>query len=289
MMGKKNWDRMTGTEVMAAKIDEIYDRLKLIENLLTDLSPSFGKISKEIAPTVTELREIYEKDETLALVKKAGENIPTFLELLKLMEVMKGLVEDILPAVGKITKEISPTITELREIYEKDETLTLVKKAGENIPTFLELLNMMEVAKGLMNDLMPAVGKISKEVMPSINMLRESLEKEEVLDLLQKAGENINVFNKLLDFLNKFDKSGTLDYTLENVGRKEIDILLKGIQTTAAKTMQQFMEKPPQPGIGNLMKAMTDSEVQKGLLFLTAFAKNLSKCMSDACMYEPPK
>ena len=136
---------------------------------------------------------------------------------------------------------------------------------------------------------MPAAGKISKEIAPSINMLRESLEKEEVLDLLQKAGQNIHVLNKLLDFLARFDKSGTLDYTLENIAGREMDIMLKGIQSTAAKTMQQFMERPPKPGISQVMKAMTDPEVQKGILFFTAFAKNLSKCMADACMDEPPK
>jgi uncharacterized protein YjgD (DUF1641 family) len=197
------------------------------------------------------------------------------------MESMKGLTEDLTLAVGKISKELSPTIKDLREIYERDETLTLVKKAGENIPTFLTLLDLMETMKGLAEDLTPAVSKISKEMTPSITMLRESFEKDELLDLLQKTGENINTFNKLLDFLNKFDKSGTLDYTLENISTREIDIMLKGMQTTAAKTMKQFMESPPKPGLGNLIKAMRDPEVQKGILFFTAFAKNLTQCMSE--------
>jgi len=288
-MGKKNWDRMSGAEAMAAKIDEIHDRLRLIENLLSDLSPGLGKISKEIGPTISELREIYERDETLTLVKKAGDSIPTFVELLKLMEVAKGTIEDLTPALGKITKEISPVVKDIREVYERDETLDLVMKVGENIPTFLELLKLMEVTRGLAGDLMPAMGKISKEVMPSINALRESFEREEVLNLLQKAGDNIDVFNKLLGFLSNLDKSGTLDFTLKNVGGKEMGILLRGMQTTAVKTMEQYMEKPPRAGMGKLIGAMMDPEVQKGLLFLTAFAKNLSRCMAEACIAEPIK
>ncbi|MBM4137807.1 MAG: hypothetical protein FJ241_13405, partial [Nitrospira sp.] len=149
-MGKKNWAHTTNTtERMAAKIDEIYDRINLIENLIADLSPGFGKITKEISPTIKDLREVYERDETLTLVKKVGENIPTLVTLVDLMETMKGLVEDLTPAVGKITKEISPTIKDLREVYERDETLTLVKKVGENIPTLVTLVDLMETMKGL--------------------------------------------------------------------------------------------------------------------------------------------
>lgn len=289
MMGKKNWDRMTSTEVMAAKIDEIYDRLSLIENLLVDLSPGFGKISKEIGPTIKDLREVYERDETLTLVKKAGENIPAFLELLNVMEAMKGLMEDLIPAVGKITKEVSPTIKDLREVYERDETLTLIKKAGENIPTLVTLVDLMQTMKGLIEDLMPAVGKITKELTPTITMLRESLEKDEVLDLIQKTGENVNTFNKLLDFLNKFDKSGTLDFTLENMAAKEMDYIIKGMQKCIVRTMQQFAEKPPEPGLRNILAAMRDPEVQKGILFMTAIARNLTKCISEACTFEISK
>jgi uncharacterized protein YjgD (DUF1641 family) len=194
-----------------------------------------------------------------------------------------------MPAAGKITKELSPTIKDLREVYEREETLTLIKKVGENIPTLVTLLNLMETMKGMAEDLMPAAGKITKELTPTITMIRESLEKDEVLDLVQKIGENINVFNKLLDFLNKFEKSGTLDYTLDNLSAKEMNVMIMGIQTTAVKTMKQFMENPPKPGLMNIFSAVKDPEVQKGILFLTAFARNLSRCMSNACMYEAPK
>ena len=274
---------------MAAQINEIYNRLSLVEDLLTDLAPALGKITKETHETINELREKFERDETLELIKKVGDNIPTFVELLNVMEAVKGLMTDAAPAIGKITKETHETVKELREKFERDETLTLLKKVGDNIPTFVELLNVMEAVKGLMTDVSPAIGKISKEVTPSINMLRESLEKDEALELLQKTGENIGTFNKLLDFLNNFEKEGKLDFTLEKASAKEMDYMMIGLQKTLLLTVKQYAEMPPKPGIKNLLSAMKDPDVQKGILFMTAMAKNLSRCLTEACMIEPRK
>jgi uncharacterized protein YjgD (DUF1641 family) len=268
-------------ERLPIQINEINEKLKLIENLITDLSPSVEKIPEEIPP-IRDLRKKIEKDETFKLlVHKIGDNIPTFLTLLDTMEAVKGMIEDFAPSIGKISKEIMPTLNMLRETFERDETLKLVNKVGENIPTFLTLLDLMEAVKGMIEDFAPAVGKISKEMMPTINILRESLEKDEVLELIQKTGENINTFNKLLDFINKFDKSGILDFTLENVLAKETNFMLKGIQNSAARTMQQIMEEPIKPGFKNIFSAIRDPEVQKGILMMTVFAKNMSQCMTE--------
>src|SRR3972149_5083279 len=266
---------------MAAQIDEIYNRLSFVDDLLTDLAPALEKISKETHETVKELREKFERDETLTLLKKVGDNIPTFVELLNVMEAVKGLMTDAAPALGKITKETHETVKELREKFERDETLTLLKKVGDNIPTFVELLNVMEAVKGLMTDVSPAIGKISKEVTPSINMLRESFEKDEALQLLQKTGENINTFNKLLDFLGSFDRSGTLDFTLVNASTKEIEYMLKGMLRCLSKAMQEIASKPPQPGIRNLLSAIRNTEVQKGILLMTIFARYLPQSIYE--------
>jgi len=266
---------------MAAQIDEIYNRLSFVDDLLTDLAPALEKISKETHETVKELREKFERDETLTLLKKVGDNIPTFVELLNVMEAVKGLMTDAAPAIGKITKETHETVKELREKFERDETLTLLKKVGDNIPTFVELLNVMEAVKGLMIDVSPAIGKISKEVTPTINMLRESFEKDEALQLLQKTGENINTFNKLLDFLGSFDRSGTLDFTLVNASTKEIEYMLKGMLRCLSKAMQEIAAKPPQPGIRNLLSAIRNTEVQKGILLMTIFARYLPQSVYE--------
>jgi len=266
---------------MAAQIDEIYNRFDLINNLVIDLSPALEKISKELSVTIRELRERFERDETLKLIKKVGDNIPTFMQLLDWMEAAKGMIADVEPAIGKISKETHTTIRELRERFERDETLTLIKKVGDNIPTFITLLDLMEVAKGLVNDLSPTIGRITKEMLPSINMLRESFEKDEVLDLLQNVGKNINAFNKLLTFLNDFENSGTLDFTLEQLSSKEMNSMMIGMQKCAVKTIQEISEKPPKAGLKGIFAALRDPEVLKGMMIMTAFARNMSVSLSE--------
>jgi uncharacterized protein YjgD (DUF1641 family) len=139
----------------------------------------------------------------------------------------------------------------------------------------------MEVAKGLVNDLSPTIGRITKEMLPSINMLREYFEKDEVLDLLQNVGKNINAFNKLLTFLNDFENSGTLDFTLEQVSSKEMNCLMIGIQKCAVKTIQEISEKPPKAGLKGIFAALRDPEVLKGMMIMTAFARNMSLSLSE--------
>ncbi|MFH1562883.1 MAG: DUF1641 domain-containing protein [Nitrospirota bacterium] len=212
---------LTGNEKMAAQIDELYDRFKTIENLIADLSPGFEKVSKETQITIREVREKFERDETLTLIKRVGDNIPTFVNLLDTTKAIKGLLEDLAEVPEKIAKETLPIVRDLRERFERDETL----------------------------------------------------------ELIQKTGENINTFNKLLDFLYALDESGDLNFTLEHAFAKETRCLMKGMQKCIVKAMQQFSEAPPKPGLGRLISAMMDPEVQKGLLFLTTFAKNLPECL----------
>lgn len=204
-------------ERMAVQIDEIYSRLNTIENLIADLAPGFEKVSKET----------------------------------------------------------QTTIREMRERFERDETLTLIKKVGENIPTFINLLDVMVAAKGLAEDLYPAIEKISKETAPSIKMLRESFEKDETLQLIQKTGENIGAFNKLLNFLASFETK-EIDVLLG----KETQCMIQGMGECAVKTMQQFAKEPPKPGLRKLISAIRDPDVQKGLLFLVTFARNMPGCIS---------
>src|SRR3989304_2651358 len=234
MMEKKNLPQPTDTiERMAAKIDEIYDRLNFIESLMSDLGPGLGKVAKDLSPTIKDLRELYERDETLTLIKKVGDNIPTFLTLLNLMGTVKGMLEDLAPAIQKISKDTQPTIKDLREKFEKDETLELIMKVGDNIPTFLTLLNLMGTVKGMLEDLAPAIQKISKDTQPTIRDLREKFEKDETLELIMKVGDNIPTFLTLLNLM------GTVKGMLEDLA-PAIQKISKDTQPTIRDLREKF-------------------------------------------------
>lgn len=239
-----------------------------------------GDVDKITAQPIIRTEDIY-RDEALAIIKRLGDNIPTMVNLLEMIEVMRGLADDLLLATGKITKEISPVVKDLRERFEREESLTLIKKLGDNIPTFITLLDLMETAKNLINDLQPTVGRLSKEMMPSINMLREAFEKDEVLELFQKTGESIATLNKLLNFLKSFEKTGTLDFTLEQIASKEMNCMMVGMQKCVVRTVQELIEKPPKPGLKGMFAAIRDPEVQKGIMIMTALARNMSLSLSE--------
>ncbi|MBF0338064.1 MAG: hypothetical protein HQL05_09555 [Nitrospirae bacterium] len=332
-------DRAAVQEKMAAQIDEIYGRLKLLEGLYHDIMPALEKIpreinstlnelrtkfereetlqlikavgdniptfleaikameaftgffkdvhpaaekiTKELGPTINSLRYAFEREETLELIQKTGENIPTFLDMLKTMECFIGMFKDVYPATEKIMKELTPTINTMRYAFEREETLELIQKTGENIPTFLEMIKTMECFIGMFKDVYPATEKIMKELTPTINTMRYAFEKDETLTLLQKTGENIPTFIKLLDFLAQFDQSGGLDYTFKSASVKETEYMIKGMEKCAVRTMQQLMERPLKPGMKNLFSSMMDPEVQKGFILLTTFARNMPQCMLD--------
>ncbi|KJJ83561.1 protein containing DUF1641 [Candidatus Omnitrophus magneticus] len=246
--------------------------------------PGVERITKELNETINDLRTRYERDETLQLIKKVGDNIPVFIELLDLMKYFKGMIEDVAPAADKIPHEIGNTINELRLRYERDETLTLIKKVGDHIPTFIEMLDLMSAFKGMVEDVMPTTDKIVHELTPTINMLRETFEKDELLELLKRTGDNMGAFNKLLDFLEKFHKSGDLDYALETLMTKETEYMLRGMEKCAVVTMKELMEKPLKPGFKTLFSAMRNPEVQKGFVLMTTFAKNMPQCMLDTAV-----
>jgi uncharacterized protein YjgD (DUF1641 family) len=326
-----------GTEKMAAQIDEIYQKLSIIESFLDDMRPGIEKITKEINPTVRGLRERFERDETLQLVNRTGDNIPNFIDLIDMMTAMKGMMDDYQPAIEKIMKELHPTIRVMREKFERDETLQLVKRTGDNIPNFIDLIDMMTAMKGMMDDYQPSIEKIMKELHPTIRVmrekferdetlqlvkrtgdnipnfidlidmmtamkgmmddyqpsiekivkelhptiraLRESFEKDVTLDVMKKTGDNMEVFDRMLDFLKGFDESGLLQFTLDTQSDSDVRHLLRSAQVCMLKSIKEIREKPPAPGIGKLMSAMMDPEVQKGMLIMTTFAKNLSHCV----------
>lgn len=258
---------------------QLIDLLEAGKGLVTDLAPAGPNMVHELNDSINALRLRFERDETFELMKKIGDNIPTFLQMIDLMEAGKGLMTDLAPAAPNMVHELNDSINALRLRFERDETFELMKKVGDNIPTFLQMIDVMEAAKGMMMDLAPAAGNIVHELTPTINELRYALEKDEVITLLKKTGDNIPVFIKLMDFMEKFNANGDLDSNLNSLLSKETEYFLKGLEQSAVVTMKEFMKHPFEPGMKNVLTSLRDPDVQKGMLFMTTLLKNLHKHM----------
>lgn len=68
---------------------------------------------------------------------------------------------------------------------------------------------------------------------------------------------------------------------VEEVSTPHAQDILRSLTKCLSKTIQQFATQPPQPGIRNLVSVMRDPEVQMGLMFMAALAKNMQQCMVE--------
>jgi uncharacterized protein YjgD (DUF1641 family) len=253
----------TSAARMAEQMNDIHSRVAVIEAFISDFEPNIEKINKEINANVVALRNGFERDETIELLKKVGDSIPVFVELLDTMNASMGMLKDFEPNIEKLSKEVTPNITALRTTLETDETLVLLKKFGDNLPIFVELLDTMNASMGMLKDFEPNIEKLSKEVTPNITALRTSLEKEEVLVLMQKFGDNIDAFTKCIDVVGRLEESGNLDKLLN---------LAEGAADAVGSV---DVTKPKKVGIFGLLPAMSNGEVQKTIGIALEIAKNL--------------
>src|SRR3990172_5326168 len=104
----------------------IQTKIEHLEALVTNTIPALQQAIQETQESIKEIKELLEPEK---------------------IKAVKGLMNDMAEAPAKITKELHTTINDLRESFERDETLTLLKMLGDNIPTFIELLSTMKAAK----------------------------------------------------------------------------------------------------------------------------------------------
>ncbi len=106
------------------------------------------------------------------LVQRVGENADTLVELLEMLEVVDDLVGDLLPELKTVVRENRETIARIRVALEREETLTLLERLGENEETLIELLELLDVTYELAEDLVPEAVAVVQENRQPITELR---------------------------------------------------------------------------------------------------------------------
>ena len=211
-----------------------------------------------------------------------------------------GLVQDLQPVLSKIGEEATPTISELRERFEKEEIIDLLKKLGDTLPTLSKMLDDLTSVYNLIQDLQPVLSKIGEEATPTISELRERFEKEEIIDLLKKLGDNLSTLSSALDKLIELEKSGTLDALMrmgklvvalsnklsdediENLAEVTANLakIAKPELVSIAESVTETLTtaEPKKVGTFGMFSAMRDEKVQKGL----GLTLELLKALGDA-------
>lgn len=68
---------------------------------------------------------------------------------------------------------------------------------------------------------------------------------------------------------------------VEEVSSAQVQDIMRSMTRCLSKTIEEFTQRPPKPGVRNLFAVMKDPEVQMGLMFMAGLAKNMHKCMIE--------
>ncbi|MFD1587678.1 DUF1641 domain-containing protein [Halorientalis brevis] len=141
-------------------------------------------------------------DDASELARAIEENDEELAELLRLLTTTEELAEDLAPELREAVRENREPISELRLAFEREETLVLLQRVGEEADTLVELLDVLAASKDLTDDLVPELRVAIQENRDVIERLRYSLESEETLALLERLGENADTLADLLELLD---------------------------------------------------------------------------------------
>ena len=155
-----------------AELAELLELLVVAQELSADLAPELREAAGDSREPIREIRLALEREETLVLIQRVGENADTLVELLEVLEVTDELVTDLVPEVQTIVHENRETLARLRLAIEREETLVLLERLGENADTMVELLELLDVTHELATDLVPEAVEVAQENRQPIAELR---------------------------------------------------------------------------------------------------------------------
>lgn len=241
--------------------EELAELLRLLattEELAEDLTPELRETVRENREPIRELRLAFEREETVLLMRKVGEESETLVELLDVLSASKDLADDLAPELRVAVQENREVIERLRLALESEETLVLLEQLGDNADTLAELLELLDATHDLAADLTPQLREVAQENRDVIRDFRMAAagfaEAQENNDLeMYELGRNAGNMVGLVETLGDPKFTTALDATLEGLA-----------------------EEDPKPvGFFGLLRALFDADVRRALGRLMAAARGL--------------
>jgi uncharacterized protein YjgD (DUF1641 family) len=140
--------------------------------------------------------------EVAELAATVEANADDLRELLEVLSVLQATAEDLAPEVRTVVRENREPLRELRMALEREEVTDLLQQVGDHADDLSELLALLEVAEGLTADLTPELRRAIRENRDVLRRLREAVENEDLLVLVERIGENADALAETLDMLD---------------------------------------------------------------------------------------
>jgi uncharacterized protein YjgD (DUF1641 family) len=245
---------------------ELLDTLDATQGLAEDLVPELVEVTRENREPIEELRVAFEREETLVLLQKLGNNSEQLVELLDVLEVSAGLTEDLVPELVTVTRENREVVERLRTAYEKEETIVLLERLGDNADALVEMLDLLDATRGLAEELVPEAVEVTRDNRAAIEDLRmavagfaDAREERETPDMYE-MGRNLENLAALAETAAQPEVAGSLE---------------------AALSAFSDDEEPKKVGLFGLLGALRDDDVQRSLGRLVEAARRMSRANED--------
>jgi uncharacterized protein YjgD (DUF1641 family) len=240
------------------ELAELLRMLTATEELAADLAPELRESVRENREPIRDLRVAFEREETLVLLSKVGEESETLVELLDVLAVSKDLVDDLLPELLVVVRENREVLERLRLSLEREETLLLVERLGENADTLVEMLDLLDATHDLAADLTPELRDAAQDNRDLIREFRTAA-----------AGFADAQAEHDVDMYELGRNAGNMVALVETLGDPRVTQALDA-------TVDGLVQEDPQPvGLFGLLTALFDADVRRALGRLVAAARAL--------------
>jgi hypothetical protein len=271
---------------VAANADDLVallDLLVAVRGLSNDLVPEAREAVAENREPLADLRESLEREETLVLLQRVGDNADTLADLLDVLDVTRDLAAELGPELKTVAVENRSEIEALRLAFEREETLTLLRRLGHNTDTFLDLLTLLDATGDVLADLAPDDDADLARLEADLERLEAAFERETTLSALETLGENMETVVGLGYLLEGFgDASGRtpreyyelgeqLGHAVDVVERASDPAVLDVVDAGAAAVAEGDADR--RVGLRGLLGALRNEDVQRSLGMLVDVAE----------------
>ncbi|MFC4248222.1 DUF1641 domain-containing protein [Natribaculum luteum] len=247
------------------ELAELLEQLAVVQQLSADLAPELQKTAQENREPIREVRVALEREETLVLLQRVGENAETLTELLETLEVVDDLVDDLVPELQTVVYENRETVERLRFALEREELIVLLERLGENADTFVELVELLDVTHDLAEDVVPELTDVATENREPIRNLRMVI-----------AGITDGYAGSEIDCYDLGQNLGHMLALGQRLGDPElIDAVDSGLGAFTEE------EPPKKVGLFGLLGALFDDDVRQGLGILVEFLRRMGASKSE--------
>jgi len=262
-------------EANADDLVALLDVLVAVRGLGEDLAPELRSAAAENREPLADLRVALEREETLVLLERVGENADALADLLDLLSVAQDLSADLVPELRAVAAENRGDLAALRVAFEREETLVLLRRLGENTDTFLDLLAVLEVTGDALADVVPEHDAELRALQADVERVAAAFDRETTVDAAVRLGENMDTVAGLTALLEGFGDGADrtraeyyelgrrLGHAVDTAERVSDPALLETVEAGAGAFTDEDVDR--RVGLFGLLSALRNDDVKRTL------------------------